>query len=117
MENDKIIWKKCEYCGFIQHDSHIRCLKCKNATFINITATGSCKLLTYTILKAPPMEFRNKGSYALGVVEFENGIKMLGQISTQDNLTIGMNLKPIKRKICENLDNQEVHAFVFEPII
>ena len=117
MENDKIIWKKCENCGFIQHNSHIRCLKCKNTTFINITAMGSCKLLTYTILKAPPMEFRNKGSYALGVVEFENGIKMLGQISTQDNLTIGMNLKPIKRKICENLDNQEVHAFVFEPII
>jgi len=116
MDSDKIEWKKCENCGFIQHGSHVRCLKCKNVNFTKIIASGTCKLLTYTILKAPPMEFRNQGSYALGVVEFENGIKALGQISTQENLSVGMKLKPNESKVCDNLDNREVHAFVFEPI-
>ena len=113
---DKIIWKKCKNCGFLQHNTHLRCLKCKNKKFENIEATGSCRLLTYTILKAPPAEFHNKSSYTLGVVEFENGIKALGQISSQDNLKTGMRLKPVYQKICENLDGKEIHAYVFEPI-
>ncbi len=113
---EKIIWKKCNNCGLLQHSSHLRCLKCKHEMFKSITASGSAKLLTYTILKAPPAEFRDKNSYAIGVVEFKNGVKGLGQITTQDNLKIGMTLNPIYQKICENLDGKEVYTLVFEPI-
>ena len=112
---DKIIWKKCKNCGFLQHNTHLRCLKCRNDTFEEIEAAGLCTLLTYTVLKAPPIEFRDKTSYALGIVEFENGVKGLGQITTQDNLKIGMTLKPLYRKICENLDGKQVFTYVFEP--
>jgi len=94
----------------------LRCINCKNEKFTLIDASGECKLLTYTILKAPPAEFREKSSYALGVVEFGNGIKALGQISTQENLKIGMRLKPVYQKICDNLDGREVYAYVFEPL-
>ena len=113
---ENIIWHKCINCGLLQHNTHVRCLKCKNDDFEIIEASGTCKLLTYTILKAPPAEFRDKASYALGVVEFENGVKELGQITTQDNLKIGITLKPIYQKICENLDRKEVYARVFDPI-
>ena len=116
MHNEKKIkWKKCKSCSFLQHNSHLRCLRCKNDTFETMTTIGTCKLLTYTILKAPPAEFRDKSSYALGVVEFENGIKSIGQITTQENLKIGMELKPIYTKICENLDGKQVFTYVFEP--
>ncbi|MFW9968716.1 MAG: Zn-ribbon domain-containing OB-fold protein [Candidatus Odinarchaeota archaeon] len=114
--NEKIEWKKCEKCGFLQHTSHLRCLRCKNREFFLIEATGVCKLLTYTLLNEPPAEFRNQGSYALGVVEFENGIKALGQIIFKENLKTGINLKPVYKKICDNLDGKEIHTFVFEPI-
>jgi uncharacterized OB-fold protein len=116
MTVEKILWKKCKSCELIQHNSHLRCLKCKNKEFHEIEASGSSKLLTYTILKAPPAEFRDKSSYALGIVEFENGIKVLGQIATQENLKTGMRLKPIYKKICENLDGKEIKTFVFKPI-
>jgi hypothetical protein len=115
MEIDKIEMKKCDNCGFLQHDSHLRCLKCKNVNFSKISASGACKLLTYTILKAPPKEFREQGFYALGVVEFENGIKVLGQITTHEDLKIGMKLVPIYKKISNDLDGQEVFAHVFKP--
>ena len=49
-------------------------------------------------------------------MEFENGVKGLGQITTQNNLQTGMELKPIYRKICENLDGKEVYTYVFEPV-
>ena len=113
---EKIEGNKCNKCGFIQHRSHLRCMKCKSTEFSKVAASDTCKLLSFTILKAPPKEFRAQKSYALGIVEFENGMKALGQINTQENLKIGMLLKPIYRKICDNLDDNEVHAHVFEPI-
>ncbi len=71
MNNENLIkWKKCKKCGFLQYNSHLRCLQCRNDTFETIITTGTCKLLTYTILQAPPAEFRDKSSYALGIVEF-----------------------------------------------
>ena len=72
--------------------------------------------MTFTILNAPPAEFRDKKSYALGIVEFANGIKALGQITSKENLKIGMKLKSIYKKICENLDGNEVYAHIFEPV-
>lgn len=113
---DKIEWKKCNRCGFLQYPTHLRCLKCKNRDFTSVEASGACKLLSYTILNAPPAEFRDQMSLTLGIVEFENGIRALGQITSKVNLEIGMELKPIYKKICENLDGIEVYAHVFEPI-
>ena len=113
--SEKLVGIKCKKCGFLQHASHLRCLKCKNNTFDTIEAVGDCKLFTYTILNAPPMEFRDKKSIALGVVEFENGIKVLGQISPIEGLSIGMKLKPEYRKICNNLDGKEVYGYIFTP--
>ncbi len=114
--NKKIEWKKCIKCGFLQHKSHIRCLNCKNKEFSLFEASGNCKLLTYTILTEPPAEFREQNSYAIGVVEFENGIKALGQITSKENLKTGMTLKPVYKKICDNLDGKEVYAYTFQPI-
>lgn len=115
-DDKKIEWKKCVKCGFLQHKSHIRCLKCKTKEFSLFEASGICRLLTYTILTEPPSEFRDQDSYVLGIVEFENGIKALGQITSKENLKIGMNLKPTYKKICDNLDGKEVYDYTFQPI-
>jgi uncharacterized OB-fold protein len=116
MSETTIIWKKCTKCGKIQHPDHIRCLKCKNTTFETIQSTGDCKLLTYTILKAPPAEFVPQKSYALGVVEFSNGIRALGQLTTMENLKVGMKLKPLYEKLTDNLDGHEVFGIKYEPL-
>jgi len=114
--DEKLIAKKCQKCGFIQQEDHVRCLKCKNDAFDMIEAKGGCTLLTYTILNAPPLEFIDKQSYALGVVQFENGIKALGQIEGNEDLKIGMKLVPIYKKICNSLDGKEIYGFVFKSI-
>jgi len=62
------------------------------------------------------MEFREKESYALGIVEFDNGIKAMGEITREDNLQIGMKLKPVLSQACYNLDRLEVKTYLFEPI-
>ena len=114
---DMLEWKKCNNCGFLQYKTHLRCLRCRFNEFSIIEASGQGKLLTFTILTAPPAEFRDHDSYALGLIEFENGIKAIGQITTQNNLKTGMKLKPVYKKICNNLDGKEVYTYVFEPTL
>ncbi|MBD3215564.1 MAG: hypothetical protein GF311_23340 [Candidatus Lokiarchaeota archaeon] len=114
-EEYKINWKKCNKCGYKQYNSHLRCLKCKNGSFTSLKTSGLGKLLSYTILIAPPMEFRDKDYYALGVVEFENGVRSLGQLTTTENLEVGMNVKPIYMKICDNLNGKEIYGYKYKP--
>ncbi len=116
MKEETIERKICKNCGLIQHTTHLRCLNCKYQDFRLIQTSETCKLISYTILKAPPMEFNQQKSYALGLVEFDNGIKALGQLSTELNLVTGMHLKPVFKKICENLNGEEVFSYIFEPI-
>ncbi|MFW9826426.1 MAG: Zn-ribbon domain-containing OB-fold protein [Candidatus Thorarchaeota archaeon] len=117
IKETKITFKKCKKCGFLQYMSHLRCLNCKFDKFELIEASGDCKLISFTILTVPPAEFQYKKSYALGMVEFENGVKALGQITTQNNLKTGMKLKPVYSKICENLNGKETLGYLFEPIL
>ena len=113
---EKITWNKCRKCGFLQHQTHLRCLKCKGDKFESVMASGTCKLLTHTILNAPPMEFREQESYALGVVEFENGIKALGQLTTKENLKTDIILQTIFKKICNDLNGTEEYSYMFKPL-
>ena len=115
-EEEKIEWKKCQNCDFLQHSSHNRCINCKHENFTSIRAIGNAKLLSYTILKAPPAEFREKSEYVLGILEFENGIKILGQIDYEDQLKSGMMMRPVYRKITDNLNGNEVFGYAFEPV-
>jgi hypothetical protein len=112
----EINWKKCKNCGFIQHHSHIRCLKCKNEQFTITEPSGKATLISYTILKAPPMEFRDKHSYALGIIEFENGIRLMGQIKENADLEIGIEVKLHNETICKDLDGREITTYIFEPV-
>jgi len=119
MDEEKIDieWKKCKNCGFLQYHSHLRCLKCKNDEFIREKAFGIGKLLSFTILKAPPMEYRDKNSYALGIIEFDNKVKAMGQIRNYNDLEVGMELKPVYSTVCKDLDGREIKSYIFEPIL
>ena len=114
--SEKIIWNKCKKCGKVQHASHLRCIACKHDEFEPIESKGAATLLTYTILKAVPAEYQEQKAYAIGIFEFENGVRAMGQITTKEGLKIGMKFKPFYSILTKNLDGQEVNGFKFEPI-
>ena len=116
MSETTIVWKKCKKCRKLQHPDHLRCIQCKNTTFDTVKSSGDCKLLTYTILNAPPSEYRDKKSYTIGVVEYSNGLKAIGQIISSENLKIGMKLTSKFQKLTENLDGKEIFGITFKPI-
>ena len=66
------------------------CLNCNNREFEEIEPTEKGKLLTYTIVNELPWGIDERGR-VLGVVEFENGVRALGLIESDDP-KIGMEL-------------------------
>ena len=92
---------KCKKCGKIFFPPRLICSACKSREFETITLNRTGKLLTYTIIRVPPSQFKDEAPYAVGIVELEGGGRITAQIvdCDFDNLNIGMKVKMEFRRI------------------
>lgn len=91
----QIVAYRCKKCGKIHYPFHDRCLACKSREFEKIKPEGMAKLLTYTRIYNLPWGFDQR-YLTIGVVEFENGVRAMGQIHVDESahLETGMVMKP-----------------------
>jgi len=107
---------KCKKCGKIHYPFHDRCMACKGREFETIKPQGNANLITYTQIFNLPWGFDQR-FLIIGVAEFENGVKAMGQInaSSLDELKIGMPVhaswEPIRVQYGEN-----VYGIKYTPI-
>ncbi len=90
-----IVAHKCKKCGKLHYPFHDRCLACKHREFEQVKPQGKAKLLTFTRIYNLPWGFDQR-YLTIGVVEFENGVKAMGQIHVDESypLKLGMKLQP-----------------------
>jgi hypothetical protein len=81
---------KCQSCGYVTYPSHFRCLHCGGREFEEIEPGEKGTLVTYTEIFNLPWGIDER-SRTIGIVEFENGVKAMGQIKAE-NPKIGMKL-------------------------
>ena len=107
---------KCKKCGKLHYPYHDRCLECKGREFEKIKPLGNAKLLTFSTIYNLPWGFDQR-FLIIGVVEFENNIKAMGQIKTDniDRLTLGMKMKPSWEPIRMQY-GEAVYGLKFEPM-
>ena len=107
---------KCRKCGRIHYPYHDRCLACRNREFDEIRPEGNAKLVTYTAIFNLPWGFDQR-YLVLGVAEFANGIKAMGQIKADsaDQLKVGMSMKPSWEPIRVQY-GEDVYGLKFEPM-
>jgi uncharacterized OB-fold protein len=62
------------------------------------------KVISYTIIRVPPSQFKDQAPYAVGVVELDDGVKLMGQIVDCDfeDLKLGKRVKIEFRKLFKN---------------
>ena len=112
--SDKLTVYKCKKCGRVMYPRHDRCLKCKGREFDEIEmplpATG--KLLTYSQLFALPWRYDLR-FLTLGVVEFANGVRAMGQLKTPD-VKVGMQVKATWGLVRE-IHGEKLYGLKFEP--
>jgi scaffold protein (connect acetoacetyl-CoA thiolase and HMG-CoA synthase) len=108
MKEIELIAYKCKKCGKVHYPFHDRCLECKGREFEKIKPQGNAKLLTFTQIFNLPWGFDER-FLIIGVAEFENGVKAMGQIKADsiDGLKLGMTLKPswepVRKQYGENV--------------
>jgi hypothetical protein len=91
----KINAYKCKKCGKLHYPFHDRCLDCKGRDFEVVHPQGMAKLLTFTRIYNLPWGFDMR-YLVIGVVEFENGVRAMGQIHVDESvpLAVGMTMQP-----------------------
>ncbi len=57
------------------------CPKCLSTKMRFIPSTGSGKIVSYTVIHVPPIGFQEKAPYILGIVELQEGPRLLGLIN------------------------------------
>ena len=110
---EKMMGWKCRRCGKVMYPKHERCLGCKGIVFDEVSLGDECNLITYTKLYSLPRGIEIS-PLTLGIVEFNNKVKALGQITT-NKPEPGMKLHPAWGKL-RTIDEKEVYGFKFEPI-
>ena len=92
---------KCKKCGHTSFPPRKICPKCgsKELEIIKLPETG--KILTYTIVRNAPVGFTEFAPYAVGVIELEDGTRMMAQIvdSNFEDIDIGKRVKLVFRKL------------------
>lgn len=105
---------RCKKCGKKFYPKHDRCPRCKGVEIEEIKIGNICTLITYTKLYVLPEGVEVPPPLTLGIVEFEEGVRALGQIMT-DNPVIGMKLKPVWG-VLRKIGGKECYGFKFEPV-
>lgn len=110
------IFYRCQRCGRIHHPFHDRCLDCKSRGFDEIRPQGAARLLTYTVIVSLPEGF-DQPSLILGVAEFENGARALGQIKVESpkQLRVGMSVAP-RWEAIRVVGGKKIRGLKFEPL-
>jgi uncharacterized OB-fold protein len=92
---------KCKKCGKVYFPPRIICAECKSQEFETVNLQREGKLLTYTIIRVAPSQFVDQTPYAMGIVELNDGVKILSQIADcdLDKLEIGQKVRIEFRKI------------------
>ena len=112
---------KCKKCGKLHHPRYIVCQNpdCDGREFEELPLEGKCKLLTWTRAYNLPEGYMQPW-LNFGIVEFENGVRVTGQIGFDDGIESGMELVSTvgivrTRRILykETIDCQD-YGFVFQ---
>jgi uncharacterized OB-fold protein len=77
---------KCRLCGTMHYPFRMVCKGCKQNDFFEfdtVPLPKNGKLLTYTKVYNLPAQYE-VATLGLGIVELENGMRMLGQIEIDD---------------------------------
>ena len=86
---------KCNECGHVLLPPKPMCTNCLSTNLKWIELEGVGKLLSYTVIYVAPEQFQDMTPYAVGIIEFENGLRIPGMIRdiNPEKIKIGMSLK------------------------
>lgn len=103
LKNGKLEGTRCKKCNKVIFPPKADCTDCVGSEIEWIEFSGKGKLYTYTIINAAPIGFEDQAPYAIGVIDLEEGGRLLAWFENQDigedELKIGMDVMVVPKKI------------------
>ena len=85
---------KCRRCARLLLPPKNVCPKCFSTDLKWTKLEEKGKLVTYTVIHVPPVQFQSVAPYAVGIIKLEDGPHLLGMIRgvQPDEIKVGMDL-------------------------
>jgi uncharacterized OB-fold protein len=85
----QIVVYECPKCSWEDFHAAVTCPRC-HAKVLKSVFAGLGKLATFTVIRHPPKGFEAEAPYIVGLVDIDNGTRVIGRISADpDEIEIG----------------------------
>ena len=104
LEQGKVMTTRCKQCGTAIFPPKMDCPDCLDSDVEWFELENPGELVTYTTVHYGPSGFEDDAPYTLGVLEFDNGLRVFGRVSkgvSADDLKTGMDMKIVPAKLGE----------------
>jgi uncharacterized OB-fold protein len=117
LKDGRLMGSRCKSCGATSFPPRADCLECMAGEFELVEISGKGTLHTFTRIDAAPTGFDDDVPYTVGVVDLEEGGRLLawfGETIPEERIEIGMPLQVVPR-IFEEIEQIKVYYSLEQP--
>jgi len=117
---EQLVGTKCEKCGKITFPPRMVCPNCRSRNLTEIALPRRGELISFSIVRKPPEEFKDHLPYAIGIIRLENGVNVIAQLTDVDleEIKTGMKVEGVLRKYREEKEEGLIlYGIKFRPIL
>ena len=89
---------KCQKCGKLFIPPKYVCTECGSALLSKVQLSGEGTLESFTIIRMPPLKFKDQVPYAIGVINLPEGIHVTARLICEDIEKLKMGRKMVYEK-------------------
>ena len=106
---------KCQGCGKVHFPPRVVCKECGGEDFETVNLPRRGKVLTYTTIWIPPVQFEEQKPYVVAIVELENNVRLTCMVAEAppDEVKIGTEVELIFRRL-QNSPQWEVLQYGYK---
>ena len=79
-----VVILKCGACGTVSAPPRSLCTVCHEGPLVAQSVPGTGTLITWTVIRRPPLAFKAEGPYAVAIVELDAGVAVTGRLAEVD---------------------------------
>lgn len=71
---------RCTACGTLDPGPREVCPKCFKSALAPAEVPGTGRLVSWTLIRRPPAQYREDGAYAVAIVKLDSGVQVTGRL-------------------------------------
>jgi len=115
----RLIGRKCKACGARYFPAQPVCT-CGSTEFEDIKLAEAGDVVTWTVIRSPPLGYERYAPYVVALVELDDGMRLLSQVVDVDPAEgmAGMRVEAVFRKVKEDGPSGIImYGYKFRPVM